>query len=183
MANKNLVVGATLLFCAAVFAQSTPSAKPDTAASAIGKQTVTTSRDADAGLATGKNSNAPGAADAVSAPRDHASGQASGKREAVKHPAKIEVPDLKAQAPTGTHHLENKNILHRDIAARDAASGQATGKREASDKKVDAIAVEHEVKSPRDSSTGLATGKRMHKPPPIRHEAVSGAPVTDDAAA
>jgi hypothetical protein len=57
---------------------------------------------------TDKKQQAPAAAHEVKAPRDAASGQASGRRMNQK--------------------AESDGVIHRDIAAREASSGQATGR-------------------------------------------------------
>ena len=87
-----------------------------------------------------------------SAPRDAASGQATGKRQ---HGPGF--GPVKADAA-----LDSK-------APRDAASGQATGKRQHEPAVVDLDgdgAAERDVKAPRDIATGQASGKRQHSVPP-----------------
>lgn len=116
--------------------------------------------------------DAPAPASEVKAPRDHATGQASGQ----------------------------KNIVHRDLAARDAATGHASGKVTPHDdwqtknavstgstatvKPVAAADVDGDgqtdkteaeqsnahVQSPRDVATGQASGKRQHKPISVQKE-------------
>jgi hypothetical protein len=122
----------------------------------------------------------------VKAPRDTASGQASGKAAS-----------------------EQKGVVHRDLAARDAQTGQATGKTTGKtsaqddwhqqrvavgdvngDGKADVTAngsahasgnavinTSHSnIKSPRDIATGQATGKRQHQPITIRKEVDAASP-------
>jgi Type VI secretion system effector, Hcp len=118
----------------------------------------------------------------VKAPRDAASGQASGKAAS-----------------------EQKGVVHRDLAARDAQTGKATGKTTAQDDwhqqrvaigdvngdgKADVTAngsahasgnavinTSHSnIKSPRDIATGQASGKRQHQPITIRKEVDAASP-------
>jgi len=121
----------------------------------------------------------------VAAPRDAASGQASGKR------------------------MHKPMLVHRDLAARDQATGQASGKTATSssnsagsttqvatgdvdgDGKADVTTVKNSghatekdavlhssssVQSPRDAATGQASGKRQHKPITVTKEVDKASP-------
>ncbi len=123
------------------------------------------------------------AAAAVKSPRDVATGQASGKVA-----------------------LEQKGVVHRDLAARDAQSGKATGKKMAQDDwhqqrvavgdvngdgKADvtasssaqgsgqnaAVNTSHSnIKNQRDMATGQASGKRQHQPLTVSKEVDKASP-------
>jgi hypothetical protein len=88
----------------------------------------------------------------VSAPRDAASGQATGKRQ---------------HQPGSPTCVEGETCTGAEVSApRDAASGQATGKRthkpirmQTTDADGDGAA-EAEVQTSRDAGSGMATGKR-----------------------
>lgn len=92
-----------------------------------------------------------------SAARETGSGMATGK-----------------QTASGTSHLDQKNIVHRDLAAphetgsgmatgrRETGSGMATGKREAAVGSTGETA--GQTAAPRDISSGQASGKRQHEP-------------------
>jgi hypothetical protein len=106
-----------------------------------------------------------------SAPRDAASGQATGKRQ-----------HQPAEPGTG----EEAAVEHSVKSPRDAASGQATGKRAHkpmraqttdadNDGAGEAEALDHQGNAPRDVKTGQSSGKRMHKPMTVRSESDAGA--------
>ena len=133
------------------------------------------------------------ATDENAAPKDAATGQASGKR------------------------MHQPMVIHRDLAARDAASGKATGKTMASDdwsakqtgssngqastpvatgdvngdgtadltaakssghasEKSAVLDSSTKVQSPRDVATGQASGKRQHQPVTIKKETDASSP-------
>ncbi|MCD6025281.1 MAG: hypothetical protein K0Q91_2197 [Fibrobacteria bacterium] len=88
----------------------------------------------------------------VAAPRDAASGQATGKRQ---------------HQPGSPTCVEGETCTGAEVSApRDAASGQATGKRThkpiraTGDVNGDGAASEMEVTTARDAGSGMATGKR-----------------------
>jgi hypothetical protein len=139
---------------------------------------VTTAREAGSGMATGRvlptvNKIAidePGVA--KTAPRDVASGMATGKR--MHKPLLVADTDF---------DLNYNNIIKSDgklyaevITAREAGSGIATGKRTLITGDVDGDGLNdytessHNISSPRDAASGLATGRRMHRPMTIRIE-------------
>ena len=120
---------------------------------------VITAREGSSGMATGRSVLVTGDLDGdgiaehqVTAPRDAATGLATGKR---MHKPFIVVYDSEDD-------IDNYEI----IAPRDAATGLATGKRMHKPfvitKELDVTG--NEMVSPRDAATGLATGRRMHKP-------------------
>jgi len=106
--------------------------------------------------------------DAVTSPRDAASGQASGKKSGY------DVKKQEGSIQEAPEASEKKNVVHRDVAARDAQSGQASGKLKtvSTDSSTPTsvkpatgqAATDHTVVAPRDSSTGMASGKRQQAP-------------------
>lgn len=92
-------------------------------------------------MAGGGGGGCVAASTGVQAPRDVATGQASGRMA----------------ASGGT-----SDPCARTIAPRDVSTGQSTGKR--SSIAIDEPGVHREVQAPRDVATGQSSGKRQHKP-------------------
>lgn len=129
----------------------------------------------------------------VSAPRDAATGQASGKRQhtpvqvksgsGTADPSPAEATNIGSQASEngGTSMSSTRESSMPSVSEmaptstssnaasssvqspRDVASGQATGKRVATGD-VNGDGAMDETVAPRDVATGQATGKRQHKP-------------------
>ena len=124
---------------------------------------VAAPRDSASGMATGKRQYAPViirkvSDDSVVAPRDAQSGQASGKVAASGQPAITD--NKKTPSPKGQDGSAQTRV----------AVGDVNG-----DGKAD-VTTQSGVTSPRDSSTGMATGKRQHKPLTITKEVDATSP-------
>jgi hypothetical protein len=128
----------------------------------------------------------------VQSPRDVASGQTSGKRQAAAggpdedcdgldatecQAAGVKSPrDAASGQATGKRQHKPVSVSEaKPMAPRDAASGQATGKRDmvmdvetghayGTNSRTGDGALSDETVSPRDAASGLPTGKRQHKP-------------------
>lgn len=112
-------------------------------------------RDSASGQATGRRSFSP---------RDPASGQATGKR--ISSPR-----DAASGLATGKRSSSPRDPASglatgkRSFSPRDPASGQATGKRTHSPRDAaSGLATGKRISSPRDPASGQATGKRSHAP-------------------
>jgi len=128
---------------------------------------VAAPRDSASGMATGKRQYAPVVIrkisdDSVTAPRDAQSGQASGKIAAMK--------PTSAQ-PAITDNKKTTSPKGQDGSGQTRiAAGDLNG-----DGKADAT-TQPGVTSPKDSSTGMATGKRQHQPISVTKEVGATSP-------